>query len=141
MGYIIARIWHESGNAAAMEQEQKSETQTARKRDRDVTLVSEPKQAGSTPTEMTIAAVTEESKPSNAESAVIPMPDDATTEACPICLEDKLIEELTKPWGCHGFCHDCGSETFAKFRNCPICRKFKFNAASAPFVPARSRTR
>merc|ERR1712096_420820 len=62
--------------------------------------------------------------------------DDAATEVCPICLEDKLIVELTKPWGCHGFCRDCGSEAFAKFRNCPRCRKFKFNAASAPFVPA-----
>jgi len=46
-----------------------------------------------------------------------PVPvDDAATEMCPICLEDTPIVELVKPWRCHGFCRDCRSETFAKFR-------------------------
>jgi len=64
--------------------------------------------------------------------------DDAATEECPICLADKPIVELTTPYGCrHGICRDCVRETFTKFRNCPECRKFKFNAASKPFVPER----
>jgi len=55
-------------------------------------------------------------------------------EECPICLEN-IEGEGTRPWGCHSFCRECGPKTFAKFRNCPMCNRFKFTADVDEFVP------
>jgi len=50
----------------------------------------------------------------------VPGPDD-----CPICFE-RIVDGGVRPYGCtHPVCGDCLPETFATFRNCPICRRFK----------------
>jgi len=50
---------------------------------------------------------------------------DEVPEECPICL-DEIVDGGVRPYGCtHPVCGDCLPETFATFRNCPICQRFK----------------